>query len=120
MSQEWLALVRQLCTPEQSLVVETIAAAHTEEKPASSTAAAAGLARRFGLSSTDADVWARSESALSVLDWPSAALDQLVPDGLLEEIGLDDAVAVVDRLARAVVEDDPSAAAPAAAGRTAA
>jgi hypothetical protein len=108
MSQEWMALVRQLCTPEQALAVETIALSKVACEPASSTAEVAKLARRFGLSSADADLWSRSVNAASVLRWPGGALDLLGPDGLFEEIGLDDAVAVVDRLARAMVVQSPN------------
>jgi hypothetical protein len=108
MSQEWMALVRQLCTPNQQLAVARIAAALQHAGPeaaTTTTAAVAEFARRFGLSSGDADAWARGGAGASVLRWPAAALDLLAPDGLFEEIGLDDTVAVIDRLARALLDD---------------
>jgi len=109
MSQEWTALVRQLCTPSQQRAVSTIALAlasiEQAGNPAESntTAEVARLARRFGLSSGEADLWAQGSVATAVLGWPVEALDLMSPVGLFEEIGLDDTVAVVDRLARAMV-----------------
>lgn len=103
-----MALVRQLCTPNQQLAVAKIAAARRDGEPreaTTTTAAVAEFARQFGLSSGDADVWARGGTAVSVLEWPAEALDLVAPDGLFEEIGLDDTVAVVDRLAQAMIDD---------------
>ncbi|CUR58968.1 hypothetical protein NOCA2550017 [metagenome] len=100
MSQEWMALVRQLCTPQQELAITTIAGAADRSGP--TTADVAELARRFGMSSTEADAWSRGALAESVHEWPGEAVELVAPDGLFEEIGLDDTVAVVNRLARAL------------------
>jgi hypothetical protein len=107
MSQQWLALVRQLCTPSQQAAVSAIASSRLGGRPTgrTTTADVAGLARRFGLSSGAADAWARGSSAAAVLGWPSAALDLVDPSGIFEQIGLDDAVAVLDRLSRMVAEE---------------
>lgn len=106
-----MALVRQLCTPSQELAVRRIAEAMGGGISVGtlSTAEIAELARRFGLSAGEAEKWARGSSAISVRRWPTSALELVSPDGLFEEIGLDDTVAVVDRLARAmVVEPEPT------------
>jgi len=106
MSQQWAALVRQLCTPLQQRVVSAIAEARRAPLATESTSAdVAQLARRFGLSSGDADVWSRGPVALTVLAWPRQALDMIEPSGLFEEIGLDDTVAVLDRLSRIVADE---------------
>lgn len=102
-----MALVRQLCTPNQELAVRRIAEAMGSGSGVGtlSTAEIAELARRFGLSAAEAELWAKGTSAVSVRRWPEAALDLVAPDGLFLEIGLDDTVAVVDRLARAMVAE---------------
>jgi hypothetical protein len=106
MSREWMALMRQLCTPNQQLVVSAIAAARAggESMTETTTADAAELARRFGMASGEADAWARGSSAAMVLEWPGHVLDLVEPVGLFEDIGLDGTIGVLDRLARMVAE----------------
>ena len=52
--------------------------------------------------------WSRGAVAAAGLAWPGAALDLVAPDGLFEEIGLDETVAVLNRLARALSEQSTS------------
>ena len=109
-----MALVRQLCTPSQELAVKRIAealshAANGVGVGTLSTAEIAELARRFGLPGQGAEGWARGSAAVSGRAWPESAVELVGPEGLFEEIGLDDTVAVVDRLARAMVaEPEPA------------
>jgi hypothetical protein len=107
MSQQWMALVRQLCTPSQQGIVSAIASTRLGGDPVdrTTTADAAELARRFGLSSREADAWAHGSFANTVLGWPSRAVALVEPSGLFEEIGLDDTVAVLERLSRMIADE---------------
>src|SRR5262245_5213068 len=106
MAHQWMALVRQLCTPAQRAALEQIASARSASlAPQRTTAELAELARRFGLSSSEADAWARSASATVVRTWPRAALDLVHPTGLFQNIGLDETIAVLDRLSRTLTDE---------------
>jgi hypothetical protein len=103
-----MLLVSELCTPNQQFAVWEIASARSggdRTKPAT-TADAAELARRFGMTSREADAWARGVSAASVLHWPGSALDLVEPVGLFEGVAVDEVVAVLERLACLMSEPD--------------
>jgi hypothetical protein len=103
-----MLLVSQLCTPNQQFAVWEIASARSGgdlTQPAT-TADAAKLARRFGMTSREADAWARGVSAESVLDWPGSALDLVEPVGLFEGVAMDEVIAVLERLAWMMSEPD--------------
>ena len=108
MSQQWMLLVSQLCTPNQQFAVWEIASARSGgDRVRQATAAdAAELARRFGMTSREADAWARGVSAASVRDWPETALDLVEPVGLFEGVAVDEVVAVLERLAWMMSEPD--------------
>ncbi len=104
---QWIALMRQLCTPNEELAVAAIATArqHGEENDLASADHARALARRFGLSTREAADWLRSSTAATVQRWPRTALELVAPVGLAQDIGLDDTIAFIDRLARVLVDE---------------
>ena len=108
MSRQWMSLVSQLCTPNQQFAVWAIASARSggDRLQRATTADAAELARRFGMTSREADAWARGVSAAPVLAWPGSALDLVEPVGLFEGVAVDEVVAVLERLACLMSEPD--------------
>ena len=103
-----MLLVSQLCTPNQQFAVWEIASARSggDRTQRATTADAAELARRFGMTRREADAWARGVSAAPVREWPGSALDLVEPVGLFEGVAVDEVVAVLERLAWLMCEAD--------------